>query len=161
MISVAILWLGHVEIPRKYLCITWGVAITYILTFFEHFREDGARGTCYEGDCPGAKVYSTDGTRGPQFRYRLCAGRWGDYCNLSRKHGTGESFYGRCLYVGKMHTASPLFQVFHHGYCEKTRLMALVVAQNQWLEMWCVDIAVMRVDLADQNVRIVGLDGEF
>ncbi|KAH9219719.1 hypothetical protein DL95DRAFT_291091, partial [Leptodontidium sp. 2 PMI_412] len=62
--------------------------------------EDCAPGTCYEGDCIGDKVYSTDGTCGPQFGNRLCAGKWGDCCNMSGKCGTGASFCGKevCLW---------------------------------------------------------------
>ncbi|KAK0105346.1 hypothetical protein ONS96_004740 [Cadophora gregata f. sp. sojae] len=57
-------------------------------------EEDCARGTCYEGTCAGDRVYSTDGTCGPKFGSRLCAGKWGDYCNLNGNCGTGASFCG-------------------------------------------------------------------
>lgn len=48
-------------------------------------REDCAPGTCYEGYCLGDTVYSTDGTCGYQHGGRLCAGKWGDCCNMDGK----------------------------------------------------------------------------
>ncbi|KAI1122882.1 carbohydrate-binding module family 50 [Nemania abortiva] len=61
-------------------------------------KEDCARGTCYEGRCPGDKVYSTDGTCGHQHGRRRCAGEWGDCCNMDGKCGTGPAFcgWGKC-----------------------------------------------------------------
>ncbi|KAH8698048.1 hypothetical protein GQ44DRAFT_744344 [Phaeosphaeriaceae sp. PMI808] len=56
--------------------------------------QDRAPGTCYEGLCPGDKVYSTDGTCGYQNGNRFCAGKWGDCCNSDGKCGTGSSFCG-------------------------------------------------------------------
>ncbi|KAI8952346.1 hypothetical protein F4801DRAFT_577509 [Xylaria longipes] len=56
--------------------------------------EDCAPGTCYEGYCLGDKVYSTDGTCGPQHGKRRCAGKWGDCCNMNGKCGTGTDFCG-------------------------------------------------------------------
>lgn len=56
--------------------------------------EDCAAGTCYEGACAGDKVYSTDGTCGTAHGNRLCAGKWGDCCNLNGTCGTGEAFCG-------------------------------------------------------------------
>ncbi|CAA9966660.1 hypothetical protein PTMSG1_10019 [Pyrenophora teres f. maculata] len=55
---------------------------------------DCAPGTCYEGLCPGDKVYSTDGTCGVNHGNRLCAGKWGDCCNFNGKCGTGSAFCG-------------------------------------------------------------------
>ncbi|OTA97428.1 carbohydrate-binding module family 18 protein [Hypoxylon sp. CO27-5] len=55
---------------------------------------DCARGTCYEGICAGDRVYSTDGTCGYANRNRLCAGKWGDCCNLDGVCGTGADFCG-------------------------------------------------------------------
>ena len=55
-------------------------------------RLDCADGTCYEGSCPGDRVYSTDGSCGEQFGDRLCAGIWGDCCNFDGKCGTGDAF---------------------------------------------------------------------
>ncbi|KAG4444402.1 hypothetical protein IFR05_000167 [Cadophora sp. M221] len=51
-------------------------------------------GICWEGICPGDKIYSTDGTCGTQNGDRLCAGKWGDCCNASGKCGTGSAFCG-------------------------------------------------------------------
>jgi hypothetical protein len=56
------------------------------------FSEDCAPGTCYEGACPGDKVYSTDDTCGYYHRNRLCAGKWGECCNFDGKCGSGEDF---------------------------------------------------------------------
>ncbi|KAH6623892.1 hypothetical protein F5144DRAFT_374761 [Chaetomium tenue] len=56
--------------------------------------EDCARGTCYEGICFGDKIYSTDGTCGPDHGDRLCAGKWGDCCNQDGACGTGDDFCG-------------------------------------------------------------------
>jgi hypothetical protein len=62
------------------------------------YREDCAPGTCYEGACPGDKVWSTDGTCGYQHGNRQCAGKWGDCCNKEGRCGSGEDFCatGRC-----------------------------------------------------------------
>ncbi|KAH6619420.1 hypothetical protein B0J18DRAFT_492231 [Chaetomium sp. MPI-SDFR-AT-0129] len=56
--------------------------------------DDCAAGTCYEGACVGDKVYSTDGTCGKDYGDRLCAGKWGDCCNLNGTCGTGEAYCG-------------------------------------------------------------------
>ncbi|OIW25495.1 hypothetical protein CONLIGDRAFT_547624, partial [Coniochaeta ligniaria NRRL 30616] len=53
-----------------------------------------ADGTCYEGDCAGDSVYSTDGTCGPAHGDRLCAGKWGDCCNFQGRCGTGSDYCG-------------------------------------------------------------------
>ena len=55
-------------------------------------RQDCAPGTCYEGACPGDKMYSTDGTCGDQYGGRICAGIWGDCCNFNGTCGTGTAF---------------------------------------------------------------------
>lgn len=55
-------------------------------------EEDCAPGICYNGACAGDKVYSTDGTCGPNHGYRRCAGPWGDCCHFNGTCGTGESF---------------------------------------------------------------------
>ncbi|KAF1994724.1 carbohydrate-binding module family 18 protein [Amniculicola lignicola CBS 123094] len=57
-------------------------------------KEDCAPGTCYEGACVGENIYSTDGTCGYQHGNRLCAGKWGDCCNMEGACGTGSSFCG-------------------------------------------------------------------
>ncbi|KAL2137005.1 hypothetical protein VTI74DRAFT_10481 [Chaetomium olivicolor] len=49
-------------------------------------------GTCYEGDCAGDSVNSTDGTCGSEHGNRLCAGKRGDCCNISGQCGTGAGF---------------------------------------------------------------------
>ncbi len=59
-----------------------------------HDSDDCAAGTCYEGACAGDKVYSTDGTCGLDHGNRLCAGKWGDCCNLDGACGTGDDFCG-------------------------------------------------------------------
>ncbi|KAF6837098.1 hypothetical protein CMUS01_05151, partial [Colletotrichum musicola] len=56
--------------------------------------EDCAPGTCYEGDCVGDTVYSTDGTCGPNHGRRVCAGRWGTCCNNDGRCGSGDDFCG-------------------------------------------------------------------
>ncbi|KAI3539359.1 hypothetical protein CSPX01_09022 [Colletotrichum filicis] len=56
--------------------------------------EDCAPGTCYEGDCVGDTVYSTDGTCGQDYGFRVCAGRWGSCCSLDGRCGTGDAFCG-------------------------------------------------------------------
>ena len=43
---------------------------------------DCAPGTCYEGACPGDRIWSTDATCGPSHGGRHCAGVWGDCCSL-------------------------------------------------------------------------------
>ncbi|KAK3949219.1 hypothetical protein QBC32DRAFT_220174, partial [Pseudoneurospora amorphoporcata] len=60
--------------------------------------EDCADGTCYEGVCVGDSVYTTDGKCGKQNGYKMCAGVWGDCCNVAGRCGTGPSFcgYGIC-----------------------------------------------------------------
>ncbi|KAF2271267.1 uncharacterized protein EI97DRAFT_497345 [Westerdykella ornata] len=57
-------------------------------------EEDCAPDTCYEGACVGDTVYSTDGTCGYQHGNRLCAGKWGDCCNIEGACGTGSEFCG-------------------------------------------------------------------
>ncbi|KAI1123310.1 hypothetical protein F5Y10DRAFT_281060 [Nemania abortiva] len=62
-------------------------------------REDCAAGTCWEGLCPGHKIYTTDGNCGYQHNYSQCAGKWGDCCSLEAgKCGTGDDFCseGKC-----------------------------------------------------------------
>ncbi|PKS06189.1 hypothetical protein jhhlp_007506 [Lomentospora prolificans] len=55
--------------------------------------EDCAPGTCYEGNCPGHMVYTTDGKCSPDPRVAgACAGKWGQCCNLEGKCGTGEGY---------------------------------------------------------------------
>ena len=59
--------------------------------------ENCAPGICYEGTCPGDRVYSTDGTCGKRGDdWRMCAGKWGDCCNLDGRCGTGEDFCSIC-----------------------------------------------------------------
>ncbi|KAE9367116.1 carbohydrate-binding module family 18 protein [Stipitochalara longipes BDJ] len=59
--------------------------------------EDCAPGTCYEGVCAGDNVYSTDGTCGPRGNaLRMCAGKWGDCCNMDGICGTGPEFCSMC-----------------------------------------------------------------
>ncbi|KAI1398617.1 hypothetical protein F4819DRAFT_498603 [Hypoxylon fuscum] len=64
-------------------------------------EEDCAPGTCYEGTCPGHRVYTTDGKCGRDQGNRLCAGKWGDCCNMDGDCGTGEDFCdeGRCHFA--------------------------------------------------------------
>ena len=60
--------------------------------------EDCAPGTCYEGACAGDNVYSTDGTCGIRAnRLRMCAGKWGDCCNMDGVCGTGPDFCSMCV----------------------------------------------------------------
>lgn len=59
-----------------------------------YHSDDCAPGTCYEGICFGDKIYSTDGTCGPDYGDRLCAGKWGDCCNQDGACGTGDDFCG-------------------------------------------------------------------
>lgn len=51
-------------------------------------------GVCYEGDCWGHNVYTTDGSNGVQHGLRRCAGKWGDCCDLKGRCGSGEAFCG-------------------------------------------------------------------
>jgi len=53
---------------------------------------DCAPGTCYEGACPGDRIWSTDGTCGTSYGGRHCAGVWGDCCSLSGECGTGAGY---------------------------------------------------------------------
>lgn len=73
---------------------------------FAAYREDCAPGICYEGDCPGHEVFSTDGKCGPEHGNRRCGGHWGDCCNLKGECGRGEAFcrpdgcaFGKCTTV--------------------------------------------------------------
>lgn len=60
-----------------------------------HSRDDCANGVCWEGQCPGHTIYSTDGNCGYQHGYTLCAGKLGDCCSLvDGKCGTGDKFCG-------------------------------------------------------------------
>ncbi|PMD31861.1 carbohydrate-binding module family 18 [Hyaloscypha variabilis F] len=60
--------------------------------------EDCAPGTCYEGACPGDKLYSTDGTCGIRDdSLRMCAGKWGGCCNMDGVCGTGPEFCSMCM----------------------------------------------------------------
>ncbi|KAM6513793.1 hypothetical protein FALCPG4_015006 [Fusarium falciforme] len=54
--------------------------------------EDCAAGTCYEGDCPGHKIYTTDGKCGKDHGMRVCAGKWGDCCSRDGVCGTGPGY---------------------------------------------------------------------
>lgn len=45
----------------------------------------------------GHDVFSTDGTCGYQNGDRLCAGVWGDFCNMNGTCGTGDAFCGTGL----------------------------------------------------------------
>ncbi|KAH9203226.1 hypothetical protein DL95DRAFT_439548 [Leptodontidium sp. 2 PMI_412] len=56
--------------------------------------DDCAPGNCYEGACPGDKVFSTDGTCGYQHGNRQCMGKWGTCCNMSGVCGNGTAFCG-------------------------------------------------------------------
>ncbi|KAJ0382193.1 hypothetical protein COL922a_013062 [Colletotrichum nupharicola] len=56
--------------------------------------DDCAAGICYEGACAGDTAYSTDGTCGLDHGNRLCAGKWGDCCNLDGACGKGDDFCG-------------------------------------------------------------------
>ncbi|UNI24918.1 hypothetical protein JDV02_010635 [Purpureocillium takamizusanense] len=60
----------------------------------DDYDVDCAPGICWEGACPGDKTWSTDGTCGEEHGYWLCAGKWGDCCNLDGKCGTGAAFCG-------------------------------------------------------------------
>ncbi|OIW23389.1 hypothetical protein CONLIGDRAFT_637363 [Coniochaeta ligniaria NRRL 30616] len=55
---------------------------------------DCEAGTCYEGACLGDSTYGTDGTCGFQHGNRLCAGKWGNCCNMDGKCGIGGAFCG-------------------------------------------------------------------
>ena len=65
------------------------------LTTYPTHSEDCAPGTCYEGICPGAKIYSIEGQCGPKNSNLLCGGKWGDCCNFDGVCGTGEDFCGK------------------------------------------------------------------
>jgi hypothetical protein len=58
-------------------------------------RQVRSAGVCYEGLCPGHKVYTTDGNCGYAYDFSSCAGKWGDCCNLEGRCGTGEDFCGK------------------------------------------------------------------
>ncbi|KAK0103225.1 hypothetical protein ONS95_005258 [Cadophora gregata] len=56
---------------------------------------DCSNGICWEGQCAGHTIYTTDGNCGYQHGNLLCAGKWGDCCSLDvGKCGTGEKFCG-------------------------------------------------------------------
>lgn len=59
-----------------------------------HNREDCSNGICYGGNCFGDSIYTTNGECGSQHGYKLCAGKWGDCCNMDGKCGIGEAFCG-------------------------------------------------------------------
>ncbi|KAK3682884.1 hypothetical protein B0T22DRAFT_494504 [Podospora appendiculata] len=71
-------------------------------------REDCRPGTCFEGHCEGADVYSIDGASCGQNHGGLkCGGKWGDCCNFDGKCGTGPNFCdkgkcesGNCSFAG-------------------------------------------------------------
>ncbi|KAK2025679.1 hypothetical protein LX32DRAFT_596242 [Colletotrichum zoysiae] len=56
--------------------------------------EDCAPGICYEGDCIGDNIYSTDGSCGQFYGNRQCTGRWGTCCSFAGRCGTGDAFCG-------------------------------------------------------------------
>lgn len=58
-------------------------------------EHDCSIGVCYEGLCPGHKVYTTDGNCGESHSYSLCGGKWGDCCSLESRCGTGPEFCGQ------------------------------------------------------------------
>lgn len=58
------------------------------------FRNDCSAGVCYEGLCPGHKIYTTDGNCGLDYGYASCAGKWGDCCSLKGRCGKGADFCG-------------------------------------------------------------------
>ncbi|KAL8357733.1 hypothetical protein RB601_009263 [Gaeumannomyces tritici] len=59
-------------------------------------ENDCSIGVCYEGLCPGHKVYTTDGNCGYAHGYSLCGGKWGDCCSFSEgKCGTGPEYCGQ------------------------------------------------------------------
>lgn len=97
-INAAMLRLGLVEVHRKLLRIghtfmVWKKKNCTVLKLY--CREDCAPGTCFEGACPGHKIYSTDGTCGPvDNSLRLCAGKWGDCCDFNGTCGTGPDYCG-------------------------------------------------------------------
>ena len=74
----------------------------------ETHREDCAAGICYEGDCPGDSVYTTNGRCGHQHGYKQCAGVWGDCCNAQGQCGTGADYcgYGVCQ-LGNCNVPAP------------------------------------------------------
>lgn len=55
-------------------------------------RSDCTPGICWGGTCAGNTHYSIDGKCGPQHGDRLCAGKWGDCCNLNGQCGSGNDF---------------------------------------------------------------------
>ncbi|KAK4203019.1 hypothetical protein QBC40DRAFT_262788 [Triangularia verruculosa] len=57
-------------------------------------EHDCSLGVCYEGQCPGHKIYTTDGNCGYKFNFSQCAGKWGPCCNLEGRCGTGLDFCG-------------------------------------------------------------------
>src|SRR5882757_3405659 len=65
-----------------------------ILTASPNVRADCAPGTSYESACAGDNVYSTDGTCSYLYGNRICAGRWGDCCNMDGACSTGSDFCG-------------------------------------------------------------------
>ncbi|WYZ36505.1 hypothetical protein EsH8_II_000011 [Colletotrichum jinshuiense] len=54
--------------------------------------EDCAPGTCYEGDCVGDTVYSTDGRCRQAYSNCECTGRWGSCCSLDGRCSIGDAF---------------------------------------------------------------------
>ncbi|KAH6624478.1 hypothetical protein B0J18DRAFT_180146 [Chaetomium sp. MPI-SDFR-AT-0129] len=58
-------------------------------------EDDCSPGICWEGQCPGHTIYTTDGNCGYAYGFALCAGKWGDCCSLDGgKCGTGDAFCG-------------------------------------------------------------------
>ncbi|KAK0751855.1 hypothetical protein B0T18DRAFT_296511, partial [Schizothecium vesticola] len=55
-------------------------------------EKDCSFGVCYDGSCPGHKVFTTDGTCGYQNQHRRCAGKWGDCCSVDGECGTGWDY---------------------------------------------------------------------
>lgn len=87
VLPAAMLAAGRVGIQSE-----WKAPVKPRQRLIKLFSADCAPGTCYEGACPGDKVYSTDGTCGAAHGYRLCAGVWGNCCNSDGRCGTGEDF---------------------------------------------------------------------
>ena len=54
--------------------------------------EDCAAGICYEGDCPGHKIYTADVKCGKDHGMRVYAGKWGDFCSRDGVCGTGPGY---------------------------------------------------------------------
>ncbi|KAH6696892.1 hypothetical protein F5X68DRAFT_272008 [Plectosphaerella plurivora] len=53
-----------------------------------------APGVCYEGDCWGHRIFTTDCLCGVNHGLRRCRGKWGDCCSIDGHCGDGEAFCG-------------------------------------------------------------------